>query len=210
MHASMGPGCFYPGNGLGPMRQDGAQPASMGPGCFYPGNLDEAAVLRSFGRLQWGRDVSIPEMGWPLGIAPVIPKASMGPGCFYPGNTGSGVGVELRTIASMGPGCFYPGNNDWCNRAERARKASMGPGCFYPGNHAAMGHHSYRLDASMGPGCFYPGNSTWTPADAPPSRLQWGRDVSIPEMGADGRIVWVFNVLQWGRDVSIPEIPPTL
>src|ERR1035437_4118169 len=62
MHASMGPGCFYPGNGLGPMRQDGAQHASMGPGCFYPGNLDEAAVLRSFGRLQWGRDVSIPEM----------------------------------------------------------------------------------------------------------------------------------------------------
>src|ERR1019366_8731992 len=97
----------------------------MGPGCFYPGNVAGIPSPYFNGLLQWGRDVSIPEMGWPLGIAPVIPKAS------------------------------------------------MGPGCFYPGNNAAMGHHSYRLDASMGPGCFYPGNSTWTPADAPPSRLQW-------------------------------------
>ena len=37
-------------------------PASMGPGCFYPGNT--ANWTRPIHRvwLQWGRDVSIPEM----------------------------------------------------------------------------------------------------------------------------------------------------
>src|ERR1017187_2260251 len=59
----------------------------MGPGCFYPGNVAGIPSPYFNGLLQWGRDVSIPEMGWPLGIAPVIPKASMGPGCFYPGNS---------------------------------------------------------------------------------------------------------------------------
>ena len=40
----------------------GRQEASMGPGCFYPGNEDgEGTGFRIF-RLQWGRDVSIPEI----------------------------------------------------------------------------------------------------------------------------------------------------
>src|ERR1039458_832294 len=39
------------------------------------------------------------------------------------------------------------------------------------------------------------------------TQLQWGRDVSIPEMFA-GSGVWLPDIqLQWGRDVSIPEIP---
>ena len=36
--ASMGPGCFYPGNRLNGSPHRGYIPASMGPGCFYPGN----------------------------------------------------------------------------------------------------------------------------------------------------------------------------
>src|ERR1035438_10614370 len=44
---------------------------------------------------------------------------------------------------------------------------------------------------------------------APPTDfilLQWGRDVSIPEIGRDGIQQFRGCLLQWGRDVSIPEI----
>src|ERR1017187_8793201 len=39
------------------------------------------------------------------------------------------------------------------------------------------------------------------------SRLQWGRDVSIPEMARMRARCGRAPRLQWGRDVSIPEIP---
>src|ERR1035441_7478428 len=106
----------------------------------------------------------------------------------------------------MGPGCFYPGNPDHRARALVLYLASMGPGCFYPGNpdHRAR---ALLLDlASMGPGCFYPGNKepAGTPREA--CKLQWGRDVSIPEIRITAPVRWCFTWLQWGRDVSIPEI----
>ena len=58
----MGPGCFYPGNGAGLRDLQVLRGASMGPGCFYPGNAIEEAEGRLEAALQWGRDVSIPEM----------------------------------------------------------------------------------------------------------------------------------------------------
>ena len=88
-----------------------------------------------FALLQWGRDVSIPEITL-TGRAPV-----------------------------------------------KITKASMGPGCFYPGNGAKAWARSVDFSASMGPGCFYPGNEV---------------------TGAD---MLLLTLLQWGRDVSIPEIP---
>ena len=36
--------------------------ASMGPGCFYPGNKLDCPSPASGMALQWGRDVSIPEI----------------------------------------------------------------------------------------------------------------------------------------------------
>src|ERR1039458_6532719 len=36
--------------------------ASMGPGCFYPGNTVAIGAAGTAGGLQWGRDVSIPEI----------------------------------------------------------------------------------------------------------------------------------------------------
>ena len=36
--------------------------------------------------------------------------------------------------------------------------------------------------------------------------LQWGRDVSIPEMSDYRYRLLKEEPLQWGRDVSIPEI----
>src|SRR5674476_1053759 len=42
------------------------------------------------------------------------------------------------------------------------------------------------------------------------SALQWGRDVSIPEIAAQVASRWVMFRLHWGRDVSIPEIATPL
>jgi DEAD/DEAH box helicase len=39
-----------------------------------------------------------------------------------------------------------------------------------------------------------------------PARLQWGRDVSIPEIGGAAPAATGAMELQWGRDVSIPEM----
>src|ERR1035441_4844504 len=58
----------------------------------------------------------------------------------------------------------------------------MGPGCFYPGNIGESQRTLRTCGASMGPGCFYPGNATRFHWHRAGKRLQWGRDVSIPEM----------------------------
>ena len=59
----------------------------------------------------------------------------------------------------------------------------------------------------MGPGCFYPGNSPEETSAHPQFQLQWGRDVSIPEINQLPYLFTFNSKLQWGRDVSIPEIP---
>ena len=58
----------------------------------------------------------------------------------------------------------------------------MGPGCFYPGNRARGIQLEPPEIASMGPGCFYPGNDGPGPGGLGAEGLQWGRDVSIPEI----------------------------
>src|ERR1017187_4958828 len=59
--------------------------------------------------LQWGRDVSIPEMGH-TGVASSKRHSSMGPGCFHPRNKDSTATIAELRLASMGPGCFHPRN----------------------------------------------------------------------------------------------------
>src|ERR1019366_7321196 len=87
----------------------------------------------------------------------------------------------------------------------------------------------------MGPGCFYPGNARYRSAPRILPWLQWGRDVSIPEMSHVNQsfvLRYRFNgagmflsrkyvlktntlpsllSLQWGRDVSgdIAHFPPS-
>ena len=60
--------------------------------------------------------------------------------------------------------------------------------------------------ASMGPGCFHPRNEKPAVILQGHYQLQWGRDVSIPEIRLIERRRRAKNSLQWGRDVSIPEI----
>jgi len=82
----------------------------------------------------------------------------------------------------------------------------------------------------MGPGCFHPRNVAGVAPRTEQIKLQWGRDVSIPEIGGVtvlSRQTAGFNgagmfpsqkcqpltvaaaaamALQWGLDVSIPEM----
>src|ERR1035441_10062077 len=58
----------------------------------------------------------------------------------------------------------------------------------------------------MGPGCFHPRNEVRTVSVKDQIKLQWGRDVSIPEIAAATRWASSPPMLQWGRDVSIPEM----
>ena len=44
----------------------------MGPGCFYPGNDGSVIATGALAALQWGRDVSIPEMPPPVRGAVVL------------------------------------------------------------------------------------------------------------------------------------------
>src|ERR1035438_7867805 len=78
---------------------------------------------------------------------------------------------------------------------------------MFPSQKCAMEVFAHEFwDASMGPGCFHPRNSGPLQSWPPTRRLQWGRDVSIPEIPPAMEGSFVRGVLQWGRDVSIPEI----
>src|ERR1035438_7156652 len=94
----------------------------------------------------------------------------------------------------------------------RTRAVSIGPSGFngagmFPSQKCLHGrnHGAYRR-ASMGPGCFHRRNAVTPCGTCLTLVLQWGRDVSIPEMVAVESVQAMIAPLQWGRDVSIPEI----
>src|ERR1035437_633614 len=64
------------------------------------------------GQLQWGRDVSIPEMASDRAYVRRGKRASLGPGCFHPRNLGVSLTDTHNSPASMGPGFFHPRNPD--------------------------------------------------------------------------------------------------
>ena len=82
----------------------------------------------------------------------------------------------------------------------------MGPGCFYPGNLDVLRITRFGALLQWGRDVSIP-EMRWAGDTAPsPLRLQWGRDVSIPEIRIIGDTPLPVALLQWGRDVSIPEI----
>ena len=180
--ASMGPGCFHPRNQATARRGDPRNAASMGPGCFHPRNkLTPGAALQAM-RLQWGRDVSIPEM-----------QHSRGKWLSATGFNGAGMFPSQKFSYGIPP---YRGSIGF-------NGAGMFPSQKCPPQHADLDGGA----ASMGPGCFHPRNSARsTRADVRWFQLQWGRDVSIPEIRFRHPPAPLKGALQWGRDVSIPEM----
>src|ERR1017187_2238999 len=104
-----GAGMFLSRKCLEHRRADSADAASMGPGCFYPGNDMPADMGGPRGELQWGRDGSIPEMLEPAMLLPE-PSSFNGAGMFLSRKYPQHRGPVAVCRASMGPGCFYPGN----------------------------------------------------------------------------------------------------
>ena len=178
----MGPGCFYPGNQRVHRTGRCHGLASMGPGCFYPGNRRERGQYHC------------------------VCDASMGPGCFYPGNVLSGRRPVSINPASMGPGCFYPGNGStyvgtktivvlqWGRdvsipeirsrrRGKRRARSFNGAGMFLSRKSSLTRRRARLATCFNGAGMFLSRKCrlavmTSFPCDA----LQWGRDVSIPEI----------------------------
>src|ERR1039458_1003043 len=181
--------------------------ASMGPGCFYPGNSPSMPSAASASMLQWGRDVSIPEMRRAGGRSALGQRASMGPGCFYPGNTENKFDPYLDLRLQWGRDVSIP---EICRANPQGRKPARfnGAGMFLSRKCRLKDDVLRTRQASMGPGCFYPGNQSGRENRKSASTLQWGRDVSIPEISQGLASTARSPPLQWGRDVSIPEIAP--
>src|ERR1035437_3897483 len=182
----------------------------MGPGCFHPRNLALQVESTELLSLQWGRDVSIPE----------IRKRREPSARYQPLQWGRD--VSIPEIPSGLP------------RGMVQRRASMGPGCFHPRNAAPVGSTHTSPWLQWGRDVSIPEMPYSFPAYTESTSLQWGRDVSIPEMGWSrarrGRgpgfngagmfpsqkcdchdvCCGVYPKLQWGRDVSIPEIATPL
>ena len=110
----------------------------------------------------------------------------------------------------MGPGCFHP-RNCTLYASEKVfavgfNGAGMIPSRKYVIEVAAVGSSGplqWGRDVSIPEIARSPGSGAAT------SMLQWGRDVSIPEISLEKYTDSEIFRLQWGRDVSIPEIADT-
>ena len=178
----------------------------MGPGCFHPRNMDLSVNLSYDGALQWGRDVSIPEIAV-SGLDGRQQTGFNGAGMFPSQKSGVRVrgamfGVELQ----WGRDVSIPEMQSSYSPFSGHGPLQWGRDVSIPEILSQTGDNRYR---------------DW---------LQWGRDVSIPEITwRSGRSAGTlcFNgagmfpsqksgaglagpvnlsLLQWGRDVSIPEM----
>ena len=156
--ASMGPGCFHPRNQINGGCGTTSTELQWGRDVSIPEILEVSQYMWRPAKLQWGRDVSIPEI--PRGRLEVVDVglASMGPGCFHPRNAVQLAAPGASDPASMGPGCFHPRNAADVGCRTDLWPASMGPGCFHPRNDRTERRRESVRRASMGPGCFHPRN----------------------------------------------------
>ena len=149
---------MFPSQKLAVLSRDGAvEKASMGPGCFHPRNVANALAKFLHQALQWGRDVSIPEIYY----------ERIRDGDLDPLQWGRDVSIPEMFLAEE----------------ERKRKLALqwGRDVSIPEILLAM-YEGFTRDASMGPGCFHPRNRNSRPETHSVNALQWGRDVSIPEI----------------------------
>ena len=132
--------------------------------------------------LQWGRDVSIPEM-----------VASFPHAVWFNGFNGAGMFLSrkfafppTKLAASLG----FNGAGMFLSRKCHGQNNGRGSGAGL----------QWGRDVSIP-------EMAWKPLSYEETvKLQWGRDVSIPEIATSGGATLGTMSLQWGRDVSIPEM----
>src|ERR1035441_2815133 len=130
----------------------------MGPGCFYPGNPTSAWRKTCTTMLQWGRDVSIPEMAIHRGSGVTGVMASMGPGCFYPGNERFDWGAAPKEPLQWGRDVSIPEITWRVHARVSISPLQWGRDVSIPEMRSTLHSIPESGRASMGPGCFYPGN----------------------------------------------------
>ena len=117
--------------------------------------------------LQWGRDVSIPEMSGLPTSGKLFVLLQWGRDVSIPEIRGGRFDLIGEGLASMGPGCFHPRNEGGAVKVTSSASLQWG------------------RDVSI------PEMRQWQRAPVVLWLLQWGRDVSIPEiwgpLGANGR-----------------------
>jgi hypothetical protein len=159
-------------------------------------------------RLQWGRDVSIPEIIPTGASSSPLGRASMGPGCFHPRNYRRSWWQAHRFLASMGPGCFHPRNieaevpdgllaplqwgrdvsipemYEYRRRWSTTRRRFNGAGMFPSQKCGRCQRRCFQLGTGFNGAGMFPSQKFFDPglADGFLAVLQWGRDVSIPEI----------------------------
>ena len=84
----------------------------MGPGCFHPRNEMMDGLPFVMVTLQWGRDVSIPEIRDLLPVAAPVVELQWGRDVSIPEMLDSSDMTHIHPAASMGPGCFHPRNSN--------------------------------------------------------------------------------------------------
>src|ERR1017187_2384008 len=180
--ASMGPGCFHPRNESALKVTSQSFLASMGPGCFHPRNGVTPCRRSTPYWPQWGRDVSIPEI--PIPISRPFSQSCFNGAGMFPSQKWVRFGfvVVIRPALQWGRDVSIPEISSGFPLRPVWTRASMGPGCFHPRNQYARAIMALMHVASMGPGCFHPRNASTDVVDITANALQWGRDVSIPEM----------------------------
>ena len=153
----------------------------MGPGCFYPGNATSQDIPIITGLLQWGRDVSIPEM-MPLAVACCGDLGFNGAGMFLSRKSRRIPRKRRFTWRFNGAGMFLSRKYCWRRHPHHSHHGFNGAGMFLSRKYRLLILNGGKCPASMGPGCFYPGNKRIYARYRARTLLQWGRDVSIPEM----------------------------
>src|ERR1017187_1220243 len=127
-----------------------------------------SAIFDPMDVLQWGRDVSIPEMR----------------GCRRQRRSGC--------PASMGPGCFYPGNLQLLERSRQLRHVALqwGRDVSIPEMGRSLWMKARQEWLQWGRDVSIPEILVLARALAGPTGLQWGRDVSIPEIATHYSILF--------------------
>src|SRR5581483_1913134 len=145
-------------------------------------------LLPLTGYLQWGRDLSIAEIG--LHVADKVQKLQIFNGAAIsrsPKWRKASMG-KLTALSSMGPRSLDRGNDGTPTPGAIRAQSSMGPRSLDRGNHGAVVCSKTTIRASMGPRSLDRGNLPAENKKARRSFLQLGRDLSIAEMKPSRRL----------------------
>ena len=154
----------------------------MGPGANAPGNTAVTGNGTTFTPLQWGRELTLPEIDF-YGVHQDTKRSlQWGRELTLPEIRTLPATLAAQNLLQWGRELTLPEMTPTGSTSEVVPPASMGPGANAPGND---GVDVGRDDLA---------------------RLQWGRELTLPEICR----WWCSQprqpALQWGRELTLPEM----